>query len=1293
MGSEDIGVIMSSTETTQQAFSLKTFLRNLLLAAGSLRITVFLLVLALVLVLIATLQQTRKDIYQVKKQHFSTPVVFIEFQELLAPAWFPEAQTVGGGFLMPSGSAVMFLMLLNLLCAHSTRFRVQATGKRLVAGLVLLVAGVATTLLVVSNGNAAGEFQEDPWIDWKTQWTGLQVLLGVAAFAGMTGVFFLNSSVRRTFSFLAGVVLSGLLAFLLYKGQDAFIGEDAMRVIWRLLQGSVAAIVCYLGALLVFKRRAGVVVIHAGLLLLMVGELYTTFTAVEQRMFFHEGESSSHTFNVDEVEMAVISKTANGKENVVAIPSKRLAVDGVLDVPQLPFTIKTLDYFTNCKLFRGTVEGAAEAGFRGLSLRYSAEPVAPAAGVSGDEINMAAAYVSLFSRDGDKNLGTFLISQSLYQDDSLDLDSITVDGTEYQIALRFKHYYKNYTVQLNTTTRSDYVGTNVPKTYASNFRIIDPDHAVDEVKDVSMNKPLRYNNETFYQAGHDTNPKTGERWSVLQVVRNSGWMIPYVSCAMVGIGLMLHFMGIFIRFVEKLTRDHKALQKYDMVSWGMVIGFGLLSLMSVYRLVPDPVVHNDFDLQEFGKIPVAFGGRVQPLDSVARSTLRQLRIYEQAAKWDDKQGEQVNIEAIRWLADWVFDSPGCKDYRIFKIVDKDVISGLSLVTRKRFLYSVNEIENAQEELDKYVATARTVASKDEASLTVFQKRILELDSNLTMVRSLRYALSSPEAFGFENPIDALQIVMNIDRRINIPMAIPGEAENDWSAISPTMTGQWIKKLSQQYGLDSPDDLSERLVREHSTDVIRDIVVRREMAVSIMIAAGIEPGQIEVGRLNEMITDMMEDDDPEIQDRIARIQQSLAPKIEATTEARIVEMAELVADEMANHVHVSAGKFDFTKMQTPVAAVMHDAWQNGDAAKFNQAVSQHLETTASAVDVKSNQGRLDAEQFLSRLSPFYISTSLYIVAFILLLFSWLMLTGVMSSQRMASWSLAGGRAAFWVIVIGFLIHSLGLYLRIYVSGRPPVTNLYGSAVFIGWCGVLFGIATERMLGYGFGSFMSSLIGVATLFTAFALGAEGDTFSVLQAVLDTQFWLSTHVVSITIGYAGTLCAGFLGIVYIIVSMFLPIEIKTIRSLLGKMIYGVTCMSLIFSFVGTVLGGLWADDSWGRFWGWDPKENGAMMIVLVNSILLHARWSGLARDRGIACIAILGNIVTLWSWFAVNELGIGLHSYAITEGRMATVGIAWLTHLFFILAAALPMKWWLSERAERAARNVAANSKDED
>jgi hypothetical protein len=123
-------------------------------------------------------------------------------------------------------------------------------------------------------------------------------------------------------------------------------------------------------------------------------------------------------------------------------------------------------------------------------------------------------------------------------------------------------------------------------------------------------------------------------------------------------------------------------------------------------------------------------------------------------------------------------------------------------------------------------------------------------------------------------------------------------------------------------------------------------------------------------------------------------------------------------------------------------------------------------------------------------------------------------------------------------------------------------------------------------------------------------------------------------------------------------------------------------LFSFFGTVLGGLWADDSWGRFWGWDPKENGALMIVMWNALVLHARWSGMARQTGVAALATLGNVVTIWSWEGVNQLGVGLHTYGLSQGKLLFVGIFAAIHLAIAALAFVPSNWWTSHTANSPA-----------
>ncbi len=173
-------------------------------------------------------------------------------------------------------------------------------------------------------------------------------------------------------------------------------------------------------------------------------------------------------------------------------------------------------------------------------------------------------------------------------------------------------------------------------------------------------------------------------------------------------------------------------------------------------------------------------------------------------------------------------------------------------------------------------------------------------------------------------------------------------------------------------------------------------------------------------------------------------------------------------------------------------------------------------------------------------------------------------------------------------------------------------------------------------------VASVIGFTTLIIAHHLASQGDTLEMMRAVLDSNFWLATHVVCITIGYSSTFLSGFLAVFYILRKRFDPRWDGAKAAELERMVYGIVCFSLLFSFIGTILGGIWADQSWGRFWGWDPKENGALMIVLWNAFILHARLGNLVKPKDVIVMAVFGNIVTACSWFGVNMLGIGLHSY---------------------------------------------------
>jgi ABC-type transport system involved in cytochrome c biogenesis permease subunit len=338
-----------------------------------------------------------------------------------------------------------------------------------------------------------------------------------------------------------------------------------------------------------------------------------------------------------------------------------------------------------------------------------------------------------------------------------------------------------------------------------------------------------------------------------------------------------------------------------------------------------------------------------------------------------------------------------------------------------------------------------------------------------------------------------------------------------------------------------------------------------------------------------------------------------------------------------------------------------AWRDAQPAAFNPAV--HDYRARLGAQIPGLLRKSDLETRFNAAQPFYTSSVLYVLAFLVAVFSWL------------KWPETLGRAAYRLVIIAWVLTTVGIATRMWLEGRPPVTNLYSSALFIGWGAVALCLVLEISYRNAIGSVAAGLIGFATLLIAHHLSLSGDTLEMMRAVLDSNFWLATHVVTVTIGYSATFLAGFLALIYLARGIFTRSLDKKTADALAGMVYGVVCFATVFSFVGTVLGGIWADQSWGRFWGWDPKENGALIIVLWNALILHARWGGLVKQPGLMALAIFGNVVTAWSWFGVNMLGVGLHSYGFMDSAFWWLAFFMLTQLAAIALAGLPRGWWRS------------------
>ncbi len=1207
-------------------------LRDLLLPLASLRLTVALFAFAIFLVMAGTLAQWRKDIWQVVDEYFRVYFAFVEFQDLaprtLVP-WFPD--WVKGGFYAPGGWLVGGAMFVNLLAAHSLRFTVQVRGTRLLAGLGVLALGIFSTAVVVSDSQGMSGLRDKPF-DWSTLWLLCKTLLVLTCFGGGYAytLFGPKQTIERwTVAGLTAAV-TALTGWLLAQGGEFRLGDSSMRILWQLIQGTVASLILLGGCWMLFQKRAGIVLLHGGILLMMANEVVVHQFHHEAQITLREGETRDYVEDNRSIELALVDRSDEKEDKHVAIPKDRLFAGAVIAHPELPVDLKIVEFLRNSRLRERGTQDKTPATL-GTGLKWMATPQPVVTGTDGaGKIDLSAAYVELLKKGTQESLGTVLVSlrQSLEDVD----ETFEVDGKKYGLSLRFPRAYRSYSVHLIDVRKDDYVGTNTPRNYSSDVRVVDSSRQVDREVKIWMNNPLRFAGETFYQSSYDPG-FGGVEVTTLQVVSNAGWMIPYVSCMIVATGMLAQFLITLSRFLGRRERDSVARLSEPGQKRGLILPLAVIAVSAiwpVYALLPKAPVEDTFDFATAGQIPIVYEGRIKPLDALARNALRVVAEGESVLDPADPERKK-RVPAIQWLLDTISGSEKAAKYEVVRVRHPDAIQALKLPKRSGWRYSMGEIASElHESTDK----------KQKQTLLEYQAQLAD-----ELGKKVGAALLSSDQKTIIRAHRAAQLVM---------------------------------LLVQAFDMDRLPELPEE------KDFVTDPQRARSMAM--LFQRSLERQKAD----------------------LAEFKAPLAVPVFRPVEGDTSGKTEVSWQPYSTSYGVALVQARFLGEAPDEATLKWNellvAYRKGDFKKFNLTAREYLKWIEGQSIPEYNPRKTAFEAAFNTADPFLISFALYFVVTILALFGWLL----------GSPSL--GRAAFWMTAVAFVVHTLALAGRMYISGRPPVTNLYSSAVFIGWGTVLLGLVFELIYKRGVGVLLAGMTGLSSLQIAYVLTLSGDTFTVLQAVLDTQFWLATHVVTVTLGYSTTFVAGFFGILYVLrrtgrmlstavgygPSAALSLaEFKqaaagsgpiasgladpTIAMASGKpapdkdaadkdlarMIYGSLCFALFFSFVGTVLGGLWADDSWGRFWGWDPKENGALVIVLWNALILHARWGAMIKDRGLALLAVAGNVTTSWSWFGVNELGIGLHSYGFTEGVLTTLGLFAISQVVLIGLGLIPQK----------------------
>lgn len=312
--------------------------------------------------------------------------------------------------------------------------------------------------------------------------------------------------------------------------------------------------------------------------------------------------------------------------------------------------------------------------------------------------------------------------------------------------------------------------------------------------------------------------------------------------------------------------------------------------------------------------------------------------------------------------------------------------------------------------------------------------------------------------------------------------------------------------------------------------------------------------------------------------------------------------------------------------------MGDAWRNGNTALWAEASQQAYEQSLALSAENTSAFKLWLEDGYYRYHPLFVAIIGYLGAGFIALF-WA------RCVHIRKWQIA----AFVSSLTALSLHGGVMLLRMFILNRPPVSNLYESVLFVSLLFALLACILGWRMKRHWIVPLAHFCTAGLLIISQQLLGDDEAFLVVSAVLNTNFWLATHVICITAGYACCLLTSLLAHLYLWQKGRAGSSFTTQRD---YRLHLLALASLLLTAIGTLLGGIWADQSWGRFWGWDPKENGALLIVFWLVWLLHGYIAGQIRERWyLASMAFLSVVVSL-AWFGVNLLSVGLHSYGFTD-----------------------------------------------
>ncbi|HEY2147207.1 MAG TPA: cytochrome c biogenesis protein ResB, partial [Pirellulales bacterium] len=630
-------------------------------------------------------------------------------------------------------------------------------------------------------------------------------------------------------------------------------------------------------------------------------------------------------------------------------------------------------------------------------------------------------------------------------------NEIEFGGRKYDLALRFKRTYKPYAVRLVKTEEHDWPGTNNPQYFSSDIQLVSDTLHENRQDHIWMNNPLRFGGETFYQSGYFQNPTTGEKFSTLSVVDNTGWMIPYIGCMIVATGLAWHFLATLLRFIRRqsapaaashaagrqmtarpIVKGERLAQASSLTSdeqrselearnsgwlstaasyfpWVVV---AVCAAMALSRLIPPSSRPDAMNLYDFGKLPIINEGRTKPISTFADASLWAI---SDSKTFTDAAGEKHS--AVQWLLDLIADPDAADQHQVIYISNPELLDSLGLIRTKSHYYSIAEIVKSITDREK--AQGKT-APDDERGLP----------KSAILYKFLLQQLQQADEMDAQKRTPYQERLLDLGRRLTAylelqrafdPARFPGFDEQD---IKQNPQAAYDQTLERVRLWDRPP--KDEKIQEKP-----------------------KPLLVPIGSLDEVWHSYPA----------------------AMALARVNSLTGLGSPDQA----------------TKSFEAMFAAYGKHNVGDFNAELAKYRTKLESAPPKLLDPATVNFEAFFNHFAPFESAWGIYLLAL------FLALVGVLLWAF--NWGAPLQRAAFGLIILGLALHTFALIARIHISGRPPVTTLYSAAVFIGWGGVVLGVILELVFRVGLGNVIAAALGVA------GLGVASLIFQYLDAGKDT------------------------------------------------------------------------------------------------------------------------------------------------------------------------------------------------